>query len=133
MILLVSIPILVFCQGNYPKIVVLGNDTTVVFSKDQVKSLAITKLERNMFKEMADSCFSNALIMERKIEVQSLIIDNYKEQLGFADSIIINERKMNDLYQHELDNKDDEIQKIKRRNWIYIGVAIITTGIAIWK
>ena len=70
LILLVSIPILIFCQGNYPKIVVLGNDTTVVFSKDQVKSLAITKLERNMFKEMSDSCFSNALIMERKIEVQ---------------------------------------------------------------
>ena len=86
-----------------------------------------------MFKEMADSCFSNALIMERKIEVQSLIIDNYKEQLEFADSIIINERKMNDLFQYELDNKDDEIQKIKRRSWIYIGVAIITTGIAIWK
>ena len=131
--LLVLIPILIFCQGSYPKIVVLGNDTTVVFSKDQVKSLAMTKLERNMFKEMSDSCLSNSLIMERKIEVQSLIIDNYKAQLGFADSIIINQSKINDLIQIELENKDDEIQKIKRRSWIYIGVAIITTGIALWK
>jgi hypothetical protein len=86
-----------------------------------------------MFKEMSESCLSNALIMERKIEVQSLIIDNYKQQLNFADSIIIKQREINELIQFQVEQKDDEIQSLKRRRWIYIGVAIITTGIAIWK
>jgi hypothetical protein len=133
LIFLVSITISISCQNSYPKVVVLGNDTTVIFSKEQVKGLALTKLERNMFKEMSESCLSNALIMERKIEVQSLIIDNYKQQLNFADSIIIKQREINELIQFQVEQKDDEIQSLKRRSWIYIGVAIITTGIAIWK
>jgi hypothetical protein len=133
LILLVSITTSIFCQSSYPKIVVIGQDTVVTFSKEQVKGLAMTKLERNMFKEMSDSCYSNAEIMKRKIDVQEQIIINFKNQLELSDSIIQQHKNIEGILQNNLQGKDEEIKKQKRRTSIAIGVAILTTIIALWR
>ena len=122
-----------FCQDNYPKVVVLGPDTVVTFSKEQVKSLAITKLERNMYKEMSDSCYSNAEIMKRKIEVQDQIISNFGKQLALSDSIISQHKNIEKMLSQDLLIKDDEIKRLRKQSWLLSAIAIITTGILIWK
>jgi hypothetical protein len=133
LILLVSISISTFCQDNYPKVVVLGPDTVVIFSKEQVKSLAITKLEMNMYKEMSDSCYSNAEIMKRKIEVQDQIISNFGKQLALSDSIISQHKNIEKMLSQDLLIKDDEIKRLRKQSWLLSAIAIITTGILIWK
>lgn len=86
-----------------------------------------------MFKEMSDSCYSNAEIMKRKIDVQEQIIINFKNQLELSDSIIQQHKNIEGILQNNLQGKDEEIKKQKRRTSIAIGVAILTTIIALWR
>jgi hypothetical protein len=133
LILLVLITTSTFCQSSYPKIVVVGPDTVVTFSKEQVKGLAITKLERNMYKEMSDSCYINAEVMKRKIEVQEQIIVNFGKQLDLSDSIIQQHKSIEGILQNDILIKDDEIKRLRTKTWLLSTIVVITTGILIWK
>ena len=82
---------------------------------------------------MADSCQSNSLIMEKKIEIQRQIINNCKMQVAYSDSIINQHKYVESLYKKQIADKDKEIKRLKVKGGICIGVAILTTIIAIWR
>lgn len=86
-----------------------------------------------MYKEMSDSCYSNAEIMKRKIEVQDQIISNFGKQLALSDSIISQHKNIEKMLSQDLLIKDDEIKRLRKQSWLLSAIAIITTGILIWK
>lgn len=82
---------------------------------------------------MSDSCYSNAEIMKRKIEVQDQIISNFRKQLALSDSIISQHKNIEKMLSQDLLIKDDEIKRLRKQSWLLSAIAIITTGILIWK
>ena len=86
-----------------------------------------------MYKEMSDSCYSNAEIMKRKIEVQDQIISNFGKQLALSDSIISQHKNIEKMLSQDLLIKDDEIKRLRKQSWLLSAIANITTGILIWK
>ena len=117
----------------YPKIEVLGKDTVVVFSKDQVRELAILRVRHDMYKSLSDSLYENSLIMQKKIEIQGAIIDNLKDQLSAYDSLTQNFESMNKAYELIIIDKDKELRSLRKKNWIVVGAMTLISIIAILK
>lgn len=118
---------------TYPKIEVLGKDTVVIFSKDQVREMAILKIRHDMYKSLSDSLYSNSLIMQQKIEIQNSIIVNLRDQLTNYDNLNKNYESMNKAYEKMIVSKDIEIKTLRKKNWIIIGAATLISIIAILK
>ena len=122
-----------YSQNEYPKVIVMNNDTLVLFSKDQVKQLAKTKIEYNMYKEFSDSCLINSSILEKKVGIQQEMIKILEQKDDNNETIILNYNKMLSNSEKMNQDKDKIIKRQKIKTSVAIGVAVLTTIIALWK
>ena len=125
--------ILTYSQNEYPKVIVMDNDTLVLFSKDQVKQLAKTKIEYKMYKEFSDSCLINSSIIEKKVGIQQEMIKILEQKNDNNEIIILNYNKMLSNSEKMNQDKDKIIKRQKIKTSVAIGVAILTTIIALWR
>ena len=86
-----------------------------------------------MYKEFSDSCLINSSILEKKVGIQQEMIKILEQKDDNNETIILNYNKMLSNSEKMNQDKDKIIKRQKIKTSVAIGVAVLTTIIALWK
>ena len=93
---------------------VIDGDTLVAITVKQAKKVDKTFMERNYYKTVTDTLGKKIILLESKLENDSLIIDAKNVQIDNLELIIINKQVVIDRQKDDLVATDKELRKEKR-------------------
>ena len=116
--------------AKYPKMMLMGGDTVVVITPDQVKKVNIVKVERDNFKELADSLESTLDVCLENDSTKTLELESKNKQLVYQDSIIENDSIMVKNLEETRDILECHLEAEKEKKKI-LGIIAGTEGVVI--
>lgn len=114
-------------KKKYPAKVIIGKDTVVAITFQQLDSINGTKVKLNGCTELRDSLISKTNLQDKEIEGLNSVISLLEDDVVLADSIITIKDTLITLEQKKVKEKEKIIKKQKVVNKIWKGV---TAGLA---
>lgn len=102
-----------FSQIGYPKIIKYGSDSVIAITFEQMKRINIVKVERDSYKEISDSLFSQVELYEQEKKIGFNMLENCNSRLILKDTIILKEQKINLILNDENKRLTKQIKKEK--------------------
>jgi predicted RNase H-like nuclease (RuvC/YqgF family) len=119
--------LLSFCQDTYPRMMVINGDTVVAVTVRQAKKINRTFAKEEYYRTENDSLEKKIILLETKIENNTITIGNKSFQIDKFENILANEQEFTDELEETLEVVYDELRKEKRKNkfkkWI-IGASL---------
>jgi len=115
---------------NYPKRIVLGNDTVWVFSREQTLKLVNIAVQRNYYQELSDSLKLDLSRCEFKVNKQDTMISLLTDKNNLYSSYILQQVDIVKKLETKQDKTRKQIKIYKNITLISVGVL---TGLYIYK
>lgn len=94
---------------------------------DQVRTINVTKLERDHYKQVADSLLKMVIKYEGIIELGKELSKNYENQIKLHDEKFLEQKKISDTWERNYYN----LQKILKRERLKSGLIYGVGGVII--
>jgi hypothetical protein len=102
-----------YSQVGYPKIIKFRSDSVVAITFEQMRRINIVKAERDSYKEISDSLFSQVELYEEEKKIGFNMLENCNSRLILKDTIIIKEQEINLILSNENKRLTKQIKKEK--------------------
>ena len=125
------VPLLSFSQNGYPKVILINGDTLIAITKDQQRRINLVKVERDYYKEYADSLNVATDLLDIALVDCKELTDHFNKEIGNIKKLSTEQKRF--IRQLRADFKDQGIkmERIKRFNTILGGYSIAVTVVLI--
>lgn len=115
-----------FSQSGYPKLIVYNGDTLVALTVKQAVTINVTKLEGEMYQQLADSLSEDRKRLKLVITTQDSLIASLKREGMIQDTMYANCQLIIKDLEAQIKKKDRQIKWLK----VQRAVLIASTGVA---
>lgn len=118
-----------YSQIGFPRIIKYGSDSVVAITFEQMKKINITKIERDSYKQIADSLKVEVDLYEYESKIGINMLQNLQKQVSLQDSLLKKDREIELILQNDNNFLKKKIKKEKTlKTIVYIlGSGIITS------
>lgn len=121
--------LLSFCQDTYPRMMVINGDTVVAITVRQAKKINRTFVKEEYYRTENDSLEKKIILLETKIENNTITIGNKSFQIDNIGKILANEQEFTKELEETLEVVYDELRKEKRKNKLKKLILGVSLGI----
>ena len=118
-----------YSQIGFPRIIKYGGDSVVAITFEQIKKINITKIERDSYKQIADSLKVEVDLYEYESKIGINMLQNLQKQVSLQDSLLKKDTEIELILQNDNNFLKKKIKKEKTlKTIVYIlGSGIITS------